>query len=144
MAYTCDSNLHVWMTNTDKHPVTWWFTNSVYEHNHVLMSTCPSCVYQGGVQETETVLRDVWRAGLGVAALWPWTTVWGLLHLYRLPTVPWTEPGTAALLTSQFSGTTTDSRPVSPDSTDTSLELCQQFRITQRSFCYLVTNQALT
>lgn len=38
MADTCDSNLHVCMTNTDKHPVTWWFTNTVYEHNHVLMS----------------------------------------------------------------------------------------------------------
>lgn len=101
------------------------------------------CVSPGGVQETETVLCDVWRAGLGVPALWPRTTVWELLHLYRVPTLPRTDPGAAALLTPQPARTTTDSRPVSPDSTDTSLGSQSPFKITSRSFYNVVTTQAL-
>lgn len=100
-------------------------------------------VFPGGVQETETVLCDVWRAGLGVPALWPRTPVWELLHLHRVPALPWTDPGAAALLTSPPTRTTTDSRPVSPDSTDASLWSRPLFKIMSRSFYNVVTTQAL-
>ena len=58
-----------------------------------------SCVHEGGVQEAETVLCYMWRAGLSVAALWPRTTVRELLQLHRVPALPRTDPGAAALLT---------------------------------------------
>lgn len=83
------------------------------------------CVCSGGVQEAEAVLCDLRGAGRGVAVLWPRAAVRELLRLHRVPAVLWTDRGAAALLTShlasQPAGTTTDSRPVSPDSTDASL-----------------------
>lgn len=100
-------------------------------------------VSQGGVQETKAVLCDVWRAGLSVPALWPWTTVWELLHLYRVPTLPWTDTGAAALLTLQPTQTARDFRPVSPDSTDASLGSQPPFKIMSRSFYNVVTTQTL-
>ncbi|MED6231749.1 hypothetical protein ATANTOWER_007214, partial [Ataeniobius toweri] len=51
-----------------------------------------------GVQETEAVLCDMWRAGLSVAALRPRTTVRELLHIHRLPALPPTDRRAAALL----------------------------------------------
>lgn len=61
-----------------------------------------SCLcLSGGLQETEAVLCDVWRAGLSVAALWSRTSVRRLLHFHRVPTVLRTDPQTAALLTPQ-------------------------------------------
>lgn len=102
-----------------------------------------SSIFQGGVQETETVLCDMWRAGLGVPALWPRTPVWELLSLYRVPTLPRTDPRAAALLTSPPTRTTTDSRQVSPDSTDASLWSQPLLKVMWRSFYNVVTTQAL-
>lgn len=81
------------------------------------------------------MLRDVWRAGLSVTNLWPRTTMRELLHVYRVPALHGTNPAAAAaFLTSQPSRTTTDFRPVSSDSTDTSLGSQPPLKITSRSF----------
>lgn len=70
----------------------------------ILFHVCPV----GGVQETETVLCDVWRVRLIVPALRPRTTMRELLHLPRVPTLLRTVSGPAALLTPQHGQTTAD------------------------------------
>lgn len=84
----------------------------------ILFHVCPV----GGVQETETVLCDVWRVRLIVPALRPRTTMRELLHLPRVPTLLRTVSGPAAVLTPQHGQTTADHFSLSPDSSDTSLQ----------------------